>query len=410
MMQTKITYLSLWALLILFSACDKKMVQYDFVIRCKTPDMYLYSPNYGAVLAVSDANGNILEVFDIKSNETDIERTLKVDENIQHCNLHLAFRPDNHVVYIYSHLEVQNGSFIEFEPEKKTEANLSTQKVIRVEGIQYYDTLGLLGVPYLQSGHNAGDTYASTSSHFSPNQGAVLVGRAVGTSEYRYLYLPDSIMASFSWDYFVSWDQFKPVPAPKSVTIAPEFPPVLSMNVDAITSDLKHYVSIGPGQKATPSNLEFIHPVETPQALRIQLLGDHYATERIFQEGESLEFAMTNMKIGDISATPGKGFKISTSGDIDLLEVVCNESTYYEWNIVGKPGSFQDATMPNLTEIFSQVQAVPSFPTPFWRFKVIAHQYDKYNYADIKEGKHVNSGNIFYAADGGYFRIEVSHE
>jgi len=113
--------------------------------------------------------------------------------------------------------------------------------------------------------------------------------------------------------------------------------------------------------------------------------------------------------IGKISATLGKGFKIEASGDIDLLEVDCTESTYYNWKIQGRPASFKDVTMPTLAELSKHISFKNS-PTPFRRFKVRAHQFGAHDYPEVREGFPFRSSELFPVAQSGYFMLEKAFE
>jgi len=372
-------------LLMYLTGCTKKVGQYDFVIICKTPVGGMYAPSDDADLVVTDAEGRVLGAFDIGAEEAEFQRTLKVDEDIKTCNIHLGHWSGSGPAFIYSHLDVQSGSLVVFEPSRFVATGSQIkQKVVRVEGIGTLDSLGFLGSEWPQSS-GFDQNIASISTLFRPNQGALLHGKANGELNYRYLYLPDQVMASFNWDFYVHWDQFKPVPAPQSVATASTLPIVQEMLVDAISPDFHYYVNIGPGKHINPANLRFIQPEEVPRNLRIRLNGPNYATERIFQPGEPLQFDMTDMRIGNISWTPDEKYKIETSGDIDLLEVTRVEPPYYVWKITGKPSSFQDLSMPTLDALDLFIP-IPSSPTPFGHGTVKAHQFGKHDYPEVKEG------------------------
>lgn len=393
-------------LLICLAGCNKKVGQHDFVIICKTPPLGgMYAPSDDADLVVTDAEGHVLGAFDIGANEAEFQRTLKVDEDIKTCNIHLGHWPGSGPAFIYSHLDVQSGSLVVFEPSRFVGTGSQIkQKVVRVEGIKSLDSLGFLGSEWPQlSGFE--QPIASISTFFHTNQGALLHGKANGEADYRYLYLPHQVMASFDWDFYVHWDQFKPVPAPRTVVTSSTLPIVQEMFVDAISPDFQYFVNIGPGKNMYPTNLQFIQPEEVPRNLRIRLNGPNYATERIFQPGEPLQFDMTDMRIGNISWTQGEKYKIETSGDIDMLEVTRVESPYYIWKITGKPSSFRDLSMPTIDALDPFIP-IPSSPTPFGRGTVKAHQFGKHDYPQAKEGFPFRSTEPFALARSGYFMIE----
>ena len=388
----------------LLQICCNKKDERDFYVFCKIRSGYRIDPNK---IVISDLKGHILGAFDVGRIETQLK--FKVDADIELVNLHLGCG-NNTYGGITSFLEVQNGAVVVFDPNRfGAYENLATSKVIRVEGVQSLDSLGFLGIQTLvQSWQNPGDTYASTSAAFSPNQGAIVHGKVNGLQDYRYLYIPDSIMASFDWEYYVFWNQFKLVPAPTSIATSTALPPVQSVDVEAIFPDYKHYISIGPGTHILPDALSFTQPEEVPSTLLIRLKGEQFISERIFEPGKPLYFDMTDMQIGGITSTPGTGFKIASSGAIDLLEVNCQESTYYNWRLEGRPAAFENVILPGIAELSRYISFPREYPTPFWRFTVKAHQFDKHEYEDIQGGFPPLSGNIFLSARSGYFMLEKS--
>ena len=393
------------------SACKKEKARYDFVIYCKVAPGF-HASDIGMV--VTDAAGNILKTFVIGSNEFDFQRTLQVDEDIKTCHIHLGVRYDPAgKTFLYSHLDVQNGALVVFEPSWFVQTNAEArQKVVRVSGIESLDSMGFLGgaTIYPYGIFMPEESRAFVSMPFAPNQGGVVHGRANGEPGYRYLYLPESIMTNVEWDYETQWSLFQPVPAAKTVATDASLPPAKEMLVEAITPDFKHFVRIGPGIHIDPANLQFIQPEGVPEILRIRLNGEDYATERIFQPGEPLQFKMTDMQIGNISSTPGKGFKIETSGDIDMLELICDESNYYTWKIQGRPESFENATLPALSELSKYISMKQAVPTPFWRFTVRAHQFGQHDYPDVRAGFPFRSEELFAVARSGYFMLEKRFE
>lgn len=390
----------------------KKEAQYEFVINCKVPPGF-HSSDDPLHLVATDASGRIIEAFKIGDNELEFQRTVLLDAGTQTCNIHLGVRYSQSPVgltVVRSHLDVENGALVVIEPSLfAANGSLLEQKAARVNGITSFDSLGFLGGQTIHSVYEAEHLHATTTMHFLPFQAGILHGKANGASEYRYLYMSEGLLDSLYSYYETEWSQFKPVPASRSVATAPNLPPANEMLVDAITPDFQHFVSIGPARHIAPQNPQFIQPEEAPDILRIRLSGESFAAEQIFQPGEMPAFAMTDMQIGNISATLGKGFKIEASGDIDLLEVDCTESTYYNWKIQGRPASFKDVTMPTLAELSKHISFKNS-PTPFRRFKVRAHQFGAHDYPEVREGFPFRSSELFPVAQSGYFMLEKAFE
>lgn len=134
----------------------------------------------------------------------------------------------------------------------------------------------------------------------------------------------------------------RPVPAPIAVTKDAALPPVKELLVEAVAlPGFSEFVRLGPGTHIDPGHLAFIRPDGVPALTRIRLNGADFATEKISQPGDPLHFNMTDMRIGNVVAAPGKGFKVETSGDVDVVELVCDESTYYSWTITAGPSRFR---------------------------------------------------------------------
>lgn len=401
---------AIWILLSLCLAGCKKEAQHEFVINCKVPPGF-HSSSAPLHLIATDASGRIIDAFEIGDNEMEFQRTVLLDAGAQTCNIHLgvSYGPGGFTV-VRSHLDVQNGALVVFEPSWfAANGILLEQKTVRVNGIMTFDSLGFLGGQTTYSVYDVEQSNAVTTMHFLPFQAGILHGKANGEPEYHYLYLSEGLLDSFDSFYETEWSQLKPAPSPRSVATAANLPTANEMLVDAITPDFKHFVSIGPARHIDPQNPQFIQPVEVPDILRIRLSGENFAAEQIFQPGEPLAFTMTDMQIGNISATPGKGFKIETSGDIDLLEVDCTESTYYSWKIQGRPESFKDVTMPTLAALSKYIPFKNS-PTPFHRFKVRAQQFGAHDYPEVREGFPFRSSALFPVAQSGYFMLEKRFE
>lgn len=402
----------LFALLIVSTCgCKKEKTQYEFLVYCKVAPGF-HASDIG--LVVTDAAGNVLQNFVIGSNENEFQRTLQVDEDMKTCHIHLGVRYDPAgKTFLYSHLDVQNGALVVFEPSWFVPTGaLLKQKVVRVYGIETLDSMGFLGGETLYSygSFTPEESKATVTMNFYPNQGAVVHGRANGETGYRYLYISDSIMTNVDWSYETQWSLFQPVPTVKTVVTDAALSPVKEMLVEAITDDFEHFVRIGPGIHIDPFNLQFIQPEGVPDMLRIRLNGEDYGTERIFHPGEPLRFDMADMQIGNISSMPGKGFKIETGGNIDMLEVICDESHYYTWKIQGKPESFKEATLPTLSQLSAYIPMKSSVPTPFWRFKVRAHQFGEHDYPEVRAGFPFRSSDLFAVAQSGYFMLEKDFE
>lgn len=386
----------------------KKTPDYEFVVLGRVaPGMWGYNNN---TFVVTDLEGNILEISKISTDEPEFTRKFRVDGDIKLVNVHLGIYYGDYPTYIYTHLEVPNGGSIAFDPFKYgTNNNSSEQKTVRINGLFTLDSLGFLANT-LYTVKEPLEPTAHTSTHVSPNESAVVHCKANGNADFRYLYISDSTFQHNSSVIDVEWDQFKPVPPPTKVAIDQALSTIEELNVSALTSDFKYFSTLGPGTHVDPLEVNFIFPEEAPKVLRIQLRGEDFLAERIFQPGESLKFDKPDLEIGNISSTPGVGFKIASSGDIDLLEVNCDESSYYRWKILGKPSAFQNVKMPTIAELQKHIAFKNENPTPFWRFKVKAYQFGKHTYEEVKEGFPYRTATLFPAAQSGFFMLEKSFE
>jgi hypothetical protein len=399
--------LSIYALslLLLSISCQKDSgKEYEFTVFGKIPPGIL-SPSRN-VLVFSDAEGNILESFEIAQNELDFQRSTKVPGDIGSIQVHLGLRYETNPTQIYSHLDVQNGELIAFKSSSfRVDGTFSEQKCVRVHGIQSLDSLGFLGNT-IYTAKEPWEDVASTCVFVYPNEGAVLNIKANGEPNFRSLYLPDSILRNAQSFLDLDWGLLKPAPPKKHLSIEAGLGTPRHLQIDAVTDDFTGFVNLGPETHIDPLNLQFIQPDEVPKNLHVRLTGDNFVAERMFQDGDLLHIDRPDLEIGEISSTPGKGFKVATQGDIDLLELECTESTYYKWVIQGHPSSFKEVTMPSLANLSKHISLPDAYPTPFWRFMVRAHQFGKHDYLTVKEGAPYRSGGMFGAAQSGYFMLE----
>jgi hypothetical protein len=401
-------HLSILILLLLVLCCKKPEEMYEFAVICRIP--FQYVDGVEMKLVVTDMKGEMIRVLDIKSGETNIDRRFEVpvENPLDVCNIHFAVRYLNSPYYdIFSHLEVQSGALVVFEPTGFIFSSISRdQKVIRVYNIESLDSLGFLGEhrDYFESHFDPFEKRGITSALFWQNQGAVVHIKANSESEYRYLYLSDSSLSLVDWSYDVAWSDFKPVPAPVPVTIADDFLPIQSLEVDAVAPDFKSYVSIGPGSNIDPLAPQFTQPEEVPKMLRVRVKGSGYAMEHIFSAGETVEFEAPDMEIVSATSSPGERLQIEVSGDVDLLEAVCKEPRY-TWTLQGSPDAFKDLNLPQLS---NYVRDLRNAPPAFKTFTVRAHRYGKHDYPQVREGFPHRSGEAFSVARSGYQMIEKS--
>ncbi len=399
--------IGLYALVLCTFGC-KMNRQETFVIQCKFAPGTIGDNN--AALVVTDRDGNILKNFIVPGGSVAFTDTLQVDEGTQSCHLNFGFNLGK--LAMISYLDVSSGDEILVRPYLLySSISGPYQKVVRVNGIQSLDSLGILGGETLSPGVFWPDQMqAFTSTPCYNEQGIVLHGKANGAPDYRYLYLPASVMSQVQWSYETQWSLFSPVPTPVTVTKDAALPAVNELLVEAVSPGFNEFVRLGPGTHIDPEHLAFIRPEGLPALTRIRLNGADFATEKIFQSGDPLHFNMTNMRIGNISSTPGKGFKVETSGDIDAIELVCDESTYYSWTITGRPESFTNAKMPGIKQMVRYIGLNTNVPTPFWRFTVTAHHFDNHNFQQLMEGFPFSQSDFFPKAQSGYFMVKKYFE
>lgn len=400
--------IGLYALLLFAFGC-KVNHQEAFVIRCKFAPGTIGDNN--AALVVTDRDGNILKNFIVYGGSKEFTDTLQVEEGTQFCHLNFGFNFGK--LSMISYLDVSSGDEILVRPYLLYPNNNRDfyQKGVRVNGIQSLDSLGILGGETLTPGvFWPEQMQVFTSTPCYNEQGIVLHGKANGVQDYQYLYLPSSIMSQVQWNYETQWSLFSPVPAPIVVTKDAALPPVNELLVEAVAPGFNEFVRLGPGTHIDPEHLAFIRPDGVPALTRIRLNGADFATEKIFQPGDPLHFNMTNMQIGNISSTPGKGFKVESSGDIDVIELVCDESTYYSWTITGRPESFTNAKLPAIRQMTKYIGVSTNVPTPFWRFTVVAHHFGNHNFQQVMEGFPYNRPDFFPVAQSGYFMVKKYFE
>jgi|GEM_PF-1830615 len=395
-------------LLLLAFRCTK--VEGTYAIVCEFP------PGFGVTttLVMTDAEGNIIEAFDIPDGASSFSQSFSVSEKgelPERYDLHLVrYDSDDlssHAINIFSHLDVPNGSGVYFA-HISSDANFFYRYFnVKVSGIESFDTLqtieyyGVYNIQFSDAKKEVEGLVAARRNH-----DLVLKIRANGDSEFKFLYIPDSLLRD---SMELAWEDFKPENNFKNLQF-PNFQQISFLEVSAVAPDLQHGVVLFQSGLSynglLQMNQPFLYPegVPDPASYFVRVNQGSSYFQKIFAPDEPLVVDPPEIKIKS-AGNPGGRLTVQTEGDIDLIRAVSfkfeqpNRSIF--WQIDGAPQSFKDRKLPSFKN-YLPATADPS--GMFSQGQVHAYQFGKYNYDQVRSGFPFKLSNPFEVAEGGHLR------
>jgi hypothetical protein len=383
---------TLFFLLLALTACEKgpKIQSHQFVLDCKFPD--LHTGVGSARVVISDARGVILASVTLAQGQTSLTQSLTFDtENpTDRYDVHLSYYlPGNHV-RTFTHLKVQSGALVAFEPALIAPPPLlSSQKFVVVREVLSLEAYEFLGWNTIETPlHIAQDSTAVAASRFDLRQNLILRVRANAEPAPRYFFLPpDSLQ---NQGLYLNWSDAKPA---TELVALPAYPDGISTELTSVSADFQEVTPLGTVQHQSNPNPTFFRPTEAEGNLRVKSTGFFYEFEKIFAPGEPLEMPPTDMKITRIERPFLGRLEIEAEGDIDILQVDDFSLFGFWWRIEGRPSDFLNVNLP----------VSESTPTSlFTRFNVTARQYADHDYEQVREGFPLRSTEPFAVARSGY--------
>lgn len=383
---------TLFCLILAFAACEKgpKIQSHQFLLDCKFPD--LHTGVGSANIVISDARGVVLASTAVAQGQTSLTQplTFETDNPTDRYDVHLTYYlPGNHV-RVFTHLKVQSGALVAFEPALiPPPPLLSTQKFVVVREVLSLEGYEFLGWSTIEPPfHVAEDSTAVASSRFDLRQNLILRVRANGEPEPRYFFLPpDSLQ---NQGLYLNWSDAKPA---TNLVALPAYPDAISTELTSISADFQEFTPLGTVQHQNNPTPTFFHPTEAQGNLRVHFTGFFSEFEKNFAPGEPLEMPPTDMKITRVERPFLGRLEIEAEGDIDILQVDDLSVFGFWWRIEGRPSDFLN------------VNLLVSDGTPtslFTRFNVKARQYGNHDYEQIREGFPLRSTEPFAVARSGY--------
>ncbi|GAB4499740.1 MAG: hypothetical protein OHK0019_37240 [Saprospiraceae bacterium] len=195
---------------------------------------------------------------------------------------------------------------------------------VKISGVESFDTL------------QTNRYYGTYNTQFSPaqkevastvsvrqNHDLILKIRANGDSEFKFSYIPDSLLRDsmrLAWEDFKTENNFKTLQFPI-------FQQISFLEVSAVAPDLQHGVVLfqsglsynGPLQMNQP----FLHPEAVPEPAPYFVRMNQGASyfQKIFAPGEPLLVESAEIKIKS-AGNPGGRLTVQTEGYIDLIRTV----------------------------------------------------------------------------------------
>lgn len=393
---------------LLFFVLGCKKYEAEYAVYCQFSPFFFGNER---ALFLANADGKVLKRIEIPegANSVSDQFSLSGEDLPEHYDLHYVFvqqfEPGRRMVNIFSHLDVPNGASVFFVtspgfPKFIRKAHIYINDVESFDSLDVVDSHAFDTEPQF----SPAEKRVVYAPHVPVVQGLVLRLLANGESQFRYLYLPDSLVKD---TISVSWQEFKPEDNFKEIEL-PDNQKAQLFEVSAISPDFQHYTTLVRGYNYFSSApARFNHPegLQEPVAYRIKVESDGSTYEKIFQPGEALRFESSDMTIGDI-AVAGTGLTIRTSGQIDLLRANINTfepGTYYGdavfWQIDGKPGSFDHHTLPVFSEYYPDWYDQTAAFKKGW---VTVLQYGEHDYPQIREGFPERLNEPFAVARSGY--------
>lgn len=398
------------ALLLSIAACKK--YEAGYIVNCQFGVVF----GENRVLVVTNPNGEVIKTFDVPegSNFLSEQFTVEGKDLPERYDLHLVYDWGydnlNRSKRVHSHLDVENGALVHFAALPEFLSSIKPA-FIEIRDLESFDSLDVVGAFTFNGNSQVNFSPGEKKLTFLPyvlaNQGLFVRLKANGEAQFRHLYLPDSLVSD---TISVAWQDFTPEINWKEIGLPADYSPFGDMEINAVSSDFKHSVTLVQTRGYVPLPSQFLHPtgLQEPVAyrIRLELIGASY--EKIFQPGEPLLFKPTDMAIDNIEVS-GAQLAIRTSGQIDMLRA---EITSFEpgnfsdnavyWQIDGKPESFEAYSLP----VFSDY--LPDWFTPteaIQHLQIMAMRYDKHDYPQIREGFPERLNEPFAVARSGYSAV-----
>jgi len=395
-----------FVLLISILGCSK--FEGEYTINCQ------FTPNYGKgyLLLVTNYKGDIIGKFDIPEGSGNFsDKLLVTDENApEYYHLHLIDTGECYT-HIYSHLAVPNGALVHLNPKSlEYSYTTNTYTQVRIDGIESLDSLHWVGwnIP-TEVNFSQAEKNVNIGFYRERTQGIILRLRANGEPQFRTLFIADTEITDTV--NLVHWQDFQAETNPVAIEL-PDNQPIQFLDVDGITTDFRHSVKIvlenGWNSTIAPQFFPPANPA-APLAYRVSLDRPNDKMQQIFMPGEPIRFEATDMRIDEFSTNDRK-VNVKTSGDVDLiyldfikLQSVQNQQLCgYFWGISGAVDAFEHIELPNLDAYLPQL---PNAPTVIKSYSVIAYQFGRHDYPQIREGFPYKSTEPFAVARSGYRAI-----
>lgn len=361
------------------------------------------------ILLVTNTNGDILHKFDLSEDEDQIQKQFSVEGQglPDRYDLHLLnfSGSTNENIRVYSHLDIPNGGLVYFPSRYGNIQNLFIVN-LRVEGVESFDSLQPIGgVSHPAPVFQPVEKNLLVQGGRLANHGIIIRLQANESSDFRHLYVPDSLIPlSYGDTLVVNWQDFKPENNMRTFEI-PENSHLYSLEVTACLPDFKEFVTLERSFQTSIHDVtpRFNHPdgLSDPVAYRIRALSVYYSFEKIFQPGETLLFEPADMTI-DNFGWHGRSVQVEATGDIDLIRIESNAylpGANVSWIIDGSPEAFQNRILPDLSEYLPAWYFDPAILNSKY---VGALQFGKYEYQQIREGFPTKLTDPYALARSGY--------
>lgn len=368
------------------------------------------------MLILTNTNGEIIKTLDVPNGVNSLSEQFYAEgkDLPEQYDLHLVYHTNNFSfngnirrTEILSHLDVQNGALVHFSKYPGF-IKLIKPAFIEIRDLESFDSLDIADTYAIDSavGYLPAEKMVRYTPYVPNNQGLVIRLLANGESQFRHLYLPDSLVSD---TISIAWQDFQPENNLQNIELPAGQSVYGTLEVSAVSPDFKHHVTLARryGLSSTP---QFNHPsgLQEPVAYSIRIEFDGATYEKIFQPGEPLRFEASDMVIDGFSAD-ATNLSIRTKGKIDMLraEFFAYESGTWTgsgdelyWKIEGKPESFENHTFP----VFSGY--LPDWYDVSKAFKsgsmITAIQFDNHDYPQIREGFPYRLNEPFAVARSGY--------
>lgn len=398
------------ALLLFIPGCTK--FEAEYTIDCQfPPDFYA-----NRVLIMTNHKGERIAAIDVPAGVSNITQQITVEDAdaTESYGLHLVYNaPNGCYANVYSHVAIPNGAAIFLNPNAGDFISVK-QVLLNISGIETFDTLGGASLfPPLHTNFIAAEKRVVVDCLLEQGRGIVLRLLANGASEFRHLYLPDSLLGNAVVQ--AQWDDFTPENNPHSIEL-PGDGLADYLEVNAVSADFNHYVTLQDKSSVQNGNASFApifnHPfgLPEPSAYRVNVYQGDSRFETIFQPGAPLRFDPAGFSIDD-TKLEGRNLTATTSGDIDLVSALFtqndpqNQNCRMYWYIDGSTEAFKNGIpLPDLQNYLPDWFDFDRFD----HFTVTAQQFGKQDYPQVREGFPYKSGEPFAVARSGFKSVSKS--